>query len=163
MKKTILIIAIAFLGFAATAQEFIVTDQKPIDYTAKDRIQMSFEKITRMQRDFYIQMKKEDVLQDSISYKGKIDALFSNMWTVHGMFENEMSMTDTITLYKIDGKFYESMDTTKVDLITERQQIIARYNSLVAKYGELAVYEREFQTMKKRFEQIGNWEKQITE
>jgi hypothetical protein len=40
--------------------------------------------------------------------------------------------------------------------------IIDRYNNLVSKYGELAVYESDFQKMKKRYEQIKDWEKQIT-
>jgi len=155
--KYILITVLAILGITATGQQVI--DKKPIDYTAKVRIQMSFEKITRMQRDFYIQMKKEDVLNDSISYKGKIDTLLANMWIVHGMFENSLSVPDTIQLYVIDGKYYQ--DSTKVDLITERQQIIDKYNLMVAKYGELTIYESEFQEMKRRYEQIGNWEQQI--
>lgn len=161
MKKLTILIAMFVFTISVKAQEFKVIDKKPIDNVAKEKIQMSFEKITRTQRDFYTRMKAEELLTDSIQFKGKIDTLFINMWTVHKMFETSMSISDTISIYKVDGKFYERGDTTKIDLITERQSLVDKYAKMVEKYGSLAKYEAVFQKIKKRYNRIQDWEKQI--
>ena len=158
MRKVVLIIAMAFIVFAATSQVKVI-DKKPINETAKIKIDMSFMEITQMQRAFYVRMKKEEILYDVPFHKGKIDTLFSNMWTVHEMFEHSLSVADTVELTVIDGKYYQ--DVSKMDLVAEKQYLIDKYNGMVDRYGELAIYESEFQKMKKRYEQINNWQKQI--
>jgi hypothetical protein len=163
MKKLIILIAMFVFTISATSQEYQVVDIKPIDNVAKEEIQMLFEKITRTQREFYTKMKAEELLTDSIQFKGKIDTLFINMWTVHKLFETSMSIPDTISIYKVEGKFYTNQLGLGTDLITERQNLIDKYAKMVEKYGSLAKYEAVFQKMKRRYDRIQNWEKQIVQ